>query len=250
MNISLNKPFFVISIIYLLFNNYVMGNDTSLYKVIKTKDCIEYIERFGLTINDDNPDISIKSQSGLIYTLQNGEVVLIPSNFDLNYPGIIFRNKSVFNNCVEQDYFPIDYYSMSWLERNYDMMKNFEKSHDFFYNIISNSFLIVMPFREIKDLRNIFLEIQSKIVNSKTSTERVELENFIYAYALSLICYLKEYKSYQLIMLTEYENYNPYLYPIMLNNNRRLDVLSKVSIYINSSSSNSFESLLLSLGIN
>ena len=117
--------------ILITLNAIAMEKDTA-YKVMSTKECLTYIENEGLTINEDNEKLSIKSQSGVIYSLPNGEIVLLPTNFDLNYPGMVFTNKAVFKSYVVQDFFPISEEKMTWLERNNNHMKNFETNHVFF----------------------------------------------------------------------------------------------------------------------
>ena len=66
------------------------------YRVLPTKDCIKYIEKSGLSLQDDNWDYSIPSGKGLVYTLPNGEFVLVPTSFEESYPGIIFDNAETF----------------------------------------------------------------------------------------------------------------------------------------------------------
>jgi len=65
------------------------------YRVMTTGDCIKYLESHGLTIHDDSR-LRIKSRAGLVYILPNGESILVPTNFDLKYPGIIFKDKDTY----------------------------------------------------------------------------------------------------------------------------------------------------------
>ncbi len=41
------------------------------YKCLPTKQCVEYIESYGLTINDEDTSLSIPGLGGLIYRLPN-----------------------------------------------------------------------------------------------------------------------------------------------------------------------------------
>ena len=54
--------------------------------------------------------------SGLVYALSTGEVVLIPTNFDLDYPGIIFKELKSFKYYADLNFFPIGGENMTWFK--------------------------------------------------------------------------------------------------------------------------------------
>jgi len=225
-----------------------MEKDTA-YKVMSTKDCLKYIANAGVSIHEDNTKFSIKSQSGVIYTLPNGEVVLMPTNFDLNYPGIIYKNTAVFKSHVAQDFFPIGEEKMTWLERNYKQMKNFETDHDFFSKTLTEKLNLKFPFHNIEDVKAAFLKVKAiaDLHNHKEQSNDIDL--FVHSFGLALIYYLKDYCNYHLVVRKEYENYNPYLYPMMIKDDKNINVLSRVFRYINSNSTHSFENFVNSLGL-
>jgi len=226
-----------------------MKKDTA-YKVMSTKECLSYIENAGLSIHDDDTNFSINSQSGVIYSLSNGEVVLMPTNFDLNYPGIIFKNTAVFKSYVAQDFFPIGEEKMTWLERNYNHMKNFETNHDFFSKTLTEKLHLKFPFHSIDDVKAAFLKIKA-IADLQTHEEQSnEIDALIHSFGLALIYYLKDYRNFQLTMRKEHENYNPYLYPRMIKDDKQIDVLLKVFIYIDEQSTHSFENFIRSIKLN
>lgn len=104
-----------------------MKPNKSDYRIILSKDCIRYIEQKGIGLNDYNLDYSIPSKSGLIYTLPNGEFILMPSNFDESYPSIIFSDAESFKKYLAIDSFPIGAEYMTWLETYSSKMKTFFK---------------------------------------------------------------------------------------------------------------------------
>lgn len=224
-----------------------MEKDT-VYKVMSTKECISYIENAGLTIHDDDTDFSIKSQSGVVYSLPNGEIVLMPTNFDLKYPGIIFKNKGVFEHYAKQDFFPIGEEKMTWLERNNNSMKSFETNHEFFSKTLTEELHLKFPFQNIDDVKTAFMKVKA-IADLKEQGKTNDIEALVYSFGLALVCYLKDYQNFKLLMINEYENYNPYVYPMMIKDGERINVLSKVIRYINSQSAHSFENLAISMRI-
>lgn len=226
-----------------------MGKDTA-YKVMSTKECLNYIENAGLSIHDDDTNFSIKSQSGVIYSLPNGEIVLMPTNFDLHYPGIIFKNKMIFKSYVEQDFFPIGEEKMTWLERNNNQMKNFETDHIFFSKILTEKLHLKFPFQSIADVKVAFVKIKSIADLNEDEIQLGNIDSLIHSFGLALIYYLKDYGNYHLAMRKEYENYNPYLYPMMIKDNENINVLSKAFRYINSQSLYSFENFIKSIELN
>lgn len=220
-----------------------MEKDTA-YRIMSTKECLNYIENAGISIHDDDANFSLKSQSGVIYTLPNGEVVLMPTNFGLNYPAIIFKNTEVFKSYLAQDFFPIGEEKMTWLERNYNQMKSFESKDDFFSKILTEKLHVKFPFENMDDVKVAFLKVKA-IADSQTHEDQnKDVDENIHSFGLALIKYLKNYRNYHLVMKKEYENYNPYLYPMMIKNDKRIDVLSKVFIHIEGQSLHSFENFV------
>ena len=179
-----------------------MEKDTA-YKVMSIKECLNYIENAGLSIHDDDTTFSIKSQSGVIYSLPNGEVVLMPTNFDLNYPGIVFKNTAVFKSYVAQDFFPIGEEKMTWLERNYNEMKNFETNPDFFSRILTEKLHLKFPFHSIDDVKAAFLKVKTIADLHNHEEQSNDVDVFIHSFGLALIYYLKDYRNYQLTMRKE-----------------------------------------------
>lgn len=226
-----------------------MEKDT-VYRVMSTKECLKYIENAGLSIHDDDTNFSLKSQSGVMYSLPNGEVVLMPTNFDLNYPGIIFKNAAAFESYLAKDFFPIGEEKMTWLERNYNRMKNFETNHDFYSKILTEKLHLKFPFENMDDVKVAFLKVKA-IADSQTHEDQnKDVDENIHSFGLALIKYLKDYRNYHLKMRKEYQNYNPYLYPMMTKNNENIDVLSTVFIFIDGQSSRAFENFVTSVELN
>lgn len=220
-------------------------NDT-IYRVMSTKECLNYLKSFGLTIHDDDMHLLIKSGKGVVYPLPNGEVLLVPTNFNKNYPGIIFKSKKEFEHCVKEDFFPIGEENMTWLERNYHQMKTFETDRDFFSIVLIEKLGLKLPFQNLDDVKTAFVKIK-EIIKRKNSIMSKDAEELVHTFGLSLICYLKDYRQFEILKLNEHENYNPYIYPMVINRDYRIDVLSKVIRYIYSDSTHSFDSLVLNI---
>lgn len=144
---SINSIFLILLISEMISFN-AMNSDTAQYKVIPTRECIMYIEKFGLTIHDDS-DYRIKSTSGLVYILPNSEVVLLPTNFDLEYPGIVFKNLTIFKHYAELNFFPIGEENMTWFERYNNQIKQFREKPEFYSEAIE-TLGIKLPFKMLR----------------------------------------------------------------------------------------------------
>src|SRR5690606_522661 len=141
---------FLILLSVITINSNAMDRDTSQYKVISTRECIEYIEKKGLTIHDDS-EYRIKSTSGLVYILPNSEVILIPTNFDLDYPGIIFKDLETFKHYADLDFFPIGEDNMTWFERYNNQIKQFKTHPEFYSKTLLETLHVTFPFKSAED---------------------------------------------------------------------------------------------------
>ncbi|HET9058271.1 MAG TPA: hypothetical protein VFN30_15610 [Chitinophagaceae bacterium] len=225
-----------------------MKKDT-LYEVKSTKECIAYIENAGLSIHDDDPNLSIKSKSGVIYVLPNGEVVLVPSNFDLDYPGIIFKNKSAFEHYAARDFFPIGEDNMTWFERYNKQIRQFRKSPEF-YSKALKTLDITLPFKNAEEIKSAFLKVQSFIASTNPKDFSFERVHIIYSFGLAVTNYFIDYKGYKLLLKKGYENYNPITNIEIEKEGMVKDVLYTCLIYIETCSPDSLKVFVRSLNLN
>ncbi|MBX9784359.1 MAG: hypothetical protein K2X48_13800 [Chitinophagaceae bacterium] len=201
-----------------------MNSDTSQYKVIPTRDCIAYIEKYGLTIDDDS-DYRIKSTSGLVYTLSNNEVVLLPTNFDLDYPGIVFKNLDVFKYYAALDFFPIGEQNMTWFERYNKQIQQFREKREFYSNPLE-TLNITLPFKNTEEIKSAFLKVESFIASTKCKDFSFQQVHMIYSFGLAVTNYLIDYKGYKLLLKSGYENYNPITNVLIEKNGGIKDILT------------------------
>jgi hypothetical protein len=127
------KNFIALQFILFYTISNSMGNDSLYYKIKPTKECIEYIRHSGIQTSDWS-NYEINSRKGLVYVLPSGEFVLIPSNLDEEYPGIIFKDREIFQHYVDLDSFPIGINDMTWFEKHSSEMQHFLTSPDFYRN--------------------------------------------------------------------------------------------------------------------
>lgn len=230
MNSNVN---YGVMIIFWLFTikTVAMDNDSMPYKVIPVKECIKYIEKNGLTIFDKS-DYKIKSRSGIVYLLPNKEVVLVPTNFNPDYPGMIFNTIEVFKYYRDQDFFPIGSENMTWYERHNKQIIEFRTNHDFYWNKIREIVNVNLPFKNEKDVESAFLNIQLILKKPEWEKDVVKRFELVAAFGLSVTDFLVDKRGYELIMRHEYENYNPYTEVLVKNNGVIKDIINTSYSYL------------------
>lgn len=207
----------------LFYKSNSMNIDASKYKIISTQECIKYIEDNGLTIYDDS-EHQIKSLTGLIYILPNKEVVLIPTSFDLNYPGIIFKNLEIFEYYRDLNFFPIGESNMTWPERYNNEIKKF-REHPKFYKKALESLQIPLPLKNIEDIKSAFMKIQAFTDGNNKERFSFEQVHVICSFGLAVVDYMIDHKNYKLIFEEGYGNYNPITKILVEKNDTKRNIL-------------------------
>lgn len=235
-----------LSLIRLLNFEYTMEIDTTKFRVQSTKECIEYIESFGLTIHDES-EYEIQSHSGLVYLLPNKEVVLIPANFDLKYPGIIFQTLEIFKYYSDMNFFPIGDDEMSWFELHNFEMKQFVSGSNFYARMLCENIKISLPIKSKLEIENVFLGVQN-FLNFPTKDSLGSLQvDVINAFALSVIRYLVDYEGYKMILRSGFENYNPISEVLVEKNGDIYNIFTYCHIYLESYSQNASKGFIKSI---
>jgi len=229
-------------------NSKAMGSDTAQYKIVPTRQGIAYIEKSGLTIHDES-DYRIKSTSGLVYILPNKEVVLLPTNFDLDYPGVVFKNLEIFKHYADLNFFPIGEDNMTWFERYNGQIKQFRSNREV-YTTALETLNITLPFKNVEEIKSAFLKVQSFTDSTKSKDFSFEQIHMIYSFGLGVANYLIDYKGYKLIIEKGYENYNPITNVSVKKDGKFKDVLYTCRIYIETNSPDSLKAFCRSLDIN
>lgn len=201
-----------------------MNKDSTEFRIISTKAGIEYLERSGLTINDES-EYQIQSNSGLVYILPNKEVMLLPTNFDPEYPGIIFKDLATFKQYAKQNYFPIGDEHTTWFERFNHEIKHFREKPAFYADALKAPGLSV-PFKTDADVRTAFQKLQSWLDSAKRGSFTFEQLHAVSSMALEVINYLVDYKGYKLQFREGYENYNPVTEVLVEKNGQVKDVIA------------------------
>jgi hypothetical protein len=218
------KIIFLLLFITSTINTNAMNIDTSKYKVMSTKDCIAYIEKYGLTIHD-NAEYTLNSASGLVYILPNREVVLMPSNFDLEYPGMVFINLETFKYYSDLDFFPIGEENMTWFERYDKQIQQFREDPEFYTKSLG-MLDITLPFKNIREIESAYLKVQSFSSSTNHKDLSFDQVHMIYSFALAVTNYMIDYKGHKLLLQKSYENYNPITNVLIEKNGELKDILS------------------------
>jgi hypothetical protein len=197
----------------------------SEYKVLTTKECMEYIQQNKIDLQNNNWDYSIPSGKGIIYTLPNGEFVLVPSNLMASYPGIIFKSVEIFKKFLNKDSFPIAEEDMSWLELHGSEIDSLGKRNPPAYKSIS----------EIEIAYNQLLQFIGESENSNKTKESA-----VYLFGLSVIDFLLHEGTYTVRLQKRYATYNHYYYPLLVKDGIYVDLLTDLRISLQKKDKDSF----------
>jgi len=189
-------------------------------------------------MEDFNWEYSIPSNSGLVFTLSNGEFVIIPSHLKPDVPCMIISDKSQFLKFIEQDFFPIGNENMTWMELHAPEIKKFGSGFMSEDTSINSALGIKAPFRDSEEIQSSFeklrMYIRSTIENKKQVSAAVN------AFGLAVTEYLITVKKYAWELQKRYETYNPYYYPVIIVDGKRINTISKLYIALDSHSEASY----------
>jgi len=211
-------------VILLIIISRKMSKD---YRVLPTGECMEYIQQHHVNLKDNNWGYTIASMKGIIYTLPNGEFVLVPSNLKASYPGIIFRDSGVFLKYAEKDSFPIDTEHMSWLEAHMSEIKAFGTKDT------------ISAFDSLSDMEAEYYRLLQFVKNDGHDDK--SKDSAVNIFGLSAIKFFLKGNGYTLNLQRRYEMYNPYYYPVLVRDGKNIDVLTKLYIALKNGSENSFQ---------
>jgi hypothetical protein len=175
-----------------------------------TKDCIKYIETFGIDSNEIDSVSTIPSEAGLVYKLPNKEVVLIPSDFNPDYPGFIFRSADDLEKMIKSGFFPIESKYLTFWEIENNNLKSLPGSIKYFKNSLNDILSIKPTIYEISELKKIY---QSLIEFKASKADLLLKEKLIVSYCILVMDYLVKKNKYTWYFEERFETYNPYTYP-------------------------------------
>jgi len=214
--------------------------DNKKIHVIKSIDGLAYIKTHGGKVQDFNEKYAIPSSSGSVYSMPNGEVVLINITYQDNYPGFIFDDYESFKQCVDKDFFPVPSYAMRWVEIHSNEIKDFFKNDNFYLQPLEKSLKIKVPFKTVTECSDGYSKLRSFMKDpANTLTEKEPLAN---CYALGIARFLIEDHKFEWKMTKMYQVYNPYYYPLLSYNNRNnINVFDKLVTSFDDNSENAFK---------
>jgi hypothetical protein len=215
------------------------------YKVLTSRECLQYVEQHNVKEEDFNLDYTIPSRKGLVYTMPNGEFVLVPTHIDPLYPGFIFKDKNVFKEHIQKDFFPIGKEHMTFLEAHSSEAKQILVDATPFLNILSKSIGVDSLFNNQKDLEEGYNKLYSFV--HKKKNQNPGIKEIIESFGICAIEYFHKHNGYELQFDKQYEIYNPYFLPILIRDDRRINAITMLYIALESKSPDSFKQFIISI---
>lgn len=200
------------------------------YKVIATSECIKYIEaQLGREFEITDFYKTIPSQSGLLIKLKNNKIVLVPSNFDPNYPGFIFDDEKSLERMVDDDFYPIGRDNMTAWEIIRNELNILPKSVTYFHDFAFGKSECKPFIKSMEDFRCLY---DSVIKNLKISKDPILSHQLVISFAIIVMNFMVENDKAKWQFDKRFEQYNSYKYPSVKVNDREIDLIQLVMICV------------------
>lgn len=207
--------------------------------ILPFNEALRYLHQNNLNIDKNDESLSIPSNSAFVYSLKNGEILVIPSDLDSSaYPSILFKDRSSFVQCCKDDYFPIPDTFLTWLEKNSSNVQLFNKDSNFSRGLLKGMVDVNLPFTNRDDIYDAYSKICKLLKKKKLGT--TEIDEVFYGFAFEIMKYFITEKGYTYALSTRYEVYNPYYYPYLRYNGKDIDIVSLLLSSLKTKSENSF----------
>ncbi|MDE1192511.1 MAG: hypothetical protein PW786_10275 [Arachidicoccus sp.] len=175
-------------------------------------------------------DFYLSTNLCFVYCLKSGEVVLLPNERADTSKGILFSEKKYFDECVENDSFPIENEGKGMQQRYQDEIKTINTQTDkMFYELSSK----LSP-KEILDVNNI--SSLSKLLDlTKKKWKKLTTQEQFYA-TLLLGEYVRRTYKGRWLLIKKYGTFNPYYEPTILYPDSSIFELGRyLNLYFNHS---------------
>jgi hypothetical protein len=180
------------------------------FRVLPTKDCISYLDKFDLTVDDVDTSLSISSGFGLVYSLPNKEVVLIPTRIGLLYEGFIFKDVYAFNKMNNNDYFPISRKLHTVWELERVELANLPNSIEYFKKLIESRLDTKIECLDKDNTKLLYGKLVEQFYRYKNNQT---VQQLMLAYSVLVMDFLVREKGAEWKFSKRYEIYNSYVYP-------------------------------------
>lgn len=210
------------------------------FKILPKEVALEYLKQYGLSLDDDCPDIVLESNSSLTYILPNNELMLYPLNSVHGYPSLIFTDIEKFNQYKLNGHFPIDRKYMTYFEYYYKDIKDIENFKWHHEENLSAKLQVSLPFKHKDEIEPAFEKMQLAIKTYSISKDSISFDDIETSFGLSVIRYLIEFENSTIEIDDRFETYNKEAYPFIIKRGRIIDVISNVKRANSLNSKNSF----------
>jgi hypothetical protein len=238
MNKFYQKLTAVIVIIFILLSFKSMSQDIKPNFTIKSvKDCLDYLKPFKINPQNRDSKLFIPGYGGLVYTLPNGEIILIPTDTDLEYSGFIFPNLNSFKEIVASGYFPVPEEQLTSWEIERFRLIELPKSISFYQGFLKE-YLGDYKFNiNIKDELNVGYEKLLRFIKSKDHS-KVLKERVVLSFSLVVMDQLVTVNKGCWHFDERFEIYNSYPYPYISVDDETKDIINELYISIEDSENN------------
>ena len=176
------------------------------YQILSTENLKKILKKNGRTFDFD---YQLETNKAFIFVLKDTSVLFYPNNPDAK-EGFLFKNKSVLDKMIIDDFFPLQFSLGRYLHDKY-ITEIKELNIDYFRNFLFSTHLFKKDKdKKIEDIYNTFLHSKNK---------KWEL-----AYAISILV-MEDYKlkhNAKWLIVKRYGPYNPYFEPYLYTNDGRV----------------------------
>jgi hypothetical protein len=204
------------------------------YVIKPTVECINYIESLEGNIDSLTFVKTTTSESGLIYKLKNDQFVLIPSDFNPEYPGFVFENLSVLNQMLKKDFFPIGENFMTIWELERNELNALPSGANHYNDFLFSDLGIKKSEVDMGTLKNLYQNVSKNL----SKLDKKGKMKIIIAYGIVFMDFLVKTLKYNWSFEKRYETYNSYKYPMVKLKGQTTDVIEILLISLQEEKSN------------
>ena len=212
---------FVILLTTITFSQNMSNSD---YIQKEVKFLVAYLKQNKRSI--ESFDFQLETNNSFIYKLKN-EIVILPGNLDSHENGLIVKNREVFEDMLENDYFPIETNSKAYYEVFKEKILKIP-------NNVSENIMLLEKTLDIKidkvEYDEVFFQTINSAIRKKLKVRSKLHDDYLVELSVLLGEIIVKRNGGYWELEKQYGLFNPYFIPNIIYNNVKLSVIETILI--------------------
>jgi hypothetical protein len=193
------------------------------YKIATVQELAKVLLEDGKNIY--HPDEQLQTNYAFVFFLKSGKVVLLPNDRLDKSQGLLFDTRQAYQNCLQNDSFPIPEKQTVVEDRYKEQILNVETNINTYLQEAANLVSYDLAKGNLKDL---LLELR------KHNQKKYKEKDYFYS-VLALGEYIRTVKNGKWTILKRYRTFNPYYTPaVMFRSGREIILRDKMELFFDS----------------